>query len=146
MERKRKRFLETEIWHLPFIILILSFISCHLSNFVTTLDIRENKYIPEKVTTDLETVDKAIMKSKCHQIVLLTKNINLENTFSFEEIESTDVMMINCFCGMVERGTALFLALTIVRNLHYRKSPTRHEQDLNLHKTWVQALLNEVMQ
>ena len=33
-----------------------------------------------------------------------------------------------------------------VRDPHHRESPTRREQDLNLRRTWVQALLNEVVQ
>ena len=38
-----------------------------------------------------------------------------------------------------ERRLALFPAGTIVIDPH-------HEQDLNFHRTWVQALLNEVVQ
>ena len=45
------------------------------------------------------------------------------------------MMMMKCFCGMVDRRKA-FLALfpsgTIVRDPHYRESPTRREQGLNL--------------
>ena len=43
-----------------------------------------------------------------------------------------------------ERRLALFPAGTTVRYPHRRESPTRREQDLNLRRTWVQALLNEV--
>ena len=33
----------------------------------------------------------------------------------------------------------LFPAMTIVRDAHYYKTTTRHEQDLNLYRGWVQA-------
>ena len=38
------------------------------------------------------------------------------------------------FCGMVDhrRHLALFPARTIVKEPHHQKSPTRHEQGLNL--------------
>ena len=41
------------------------------------------------------------------------------------------VIIMNFLCGMVEstKGVALFPAVTIVRDPHYRKSATRHEQD-----------------
>ena len=45
-----------------------------------------------------------------------------------------------------ERRFALFPAGTIVRDPHHCESPTRREQDLNLYRTWVQALLNEFVQ
>ena len=48
------------------------------------------------------------------------------------------LMMMNCFCGMMltgERRLALFAAGTIVRDPHYRESPTLREQDLNLCRT-----------
>ena len=45
-----------------------------------------------------------------------------------------------------ERRLALFPAGTIVRDSHHLESPTRREQDLNLHRTRVQALLNEAVQ
>ena len=44
-----------------------------------------------------------------------------------------------------ERHVTLFPARTIVRDPHHRESLTRSKQDLNLCKTWVQALLNEVV-
>ena len=44
-----------------------------------------------------------------------------------------------------ERRLTLFPAGTIVRDPHHRESPTHREQDLNLCRTWVQALLNEVV-
>ena len=45
-----------------------------------------------------------------------------------------------------ERRLALFSAGTIVRDHHHRESPTPRGQVLNLRRTWVQALLNEVVQ
>ena len=44
-----------------------------------------------------------------------------------------------------ERHLALCPAGTIVRDPHPHESPTRREQDLKLRRTWVQALLNEVV-
>ena len=57
------------------------------------------------------------------------------------------MMMMNCFVIWLndERHVALFPAETIVRDPHHRESPTRREQDLNLHRTRVQAYLNEVV-
>ena len=58
------------------------------------------------------------------------------------------MMMMNCFLWYLltdERHLALFPARTIVRDPHHRESPTRHEQELSLHRTWVQAELNEVV-
>ena len=47
------------------------------------------------------------------------------------------MMMMNCFCDMVDRRRclALFQAGTIVRDPHHHESPTHHEQDLNLRIT-----------
>ena len=60
------------------------------------------------------------------------------------------MMMMNCFCGMVDlwkalRVKGLFPARTTVKDSQHRRSPTRHDQDLNLRRTRVQTLLNEVM-
>ena len=48
--------------------------------------------------------------------------------------------------GWPTKGVALFPAGTIASDPHHRESPTRCEQDLNLRRTWVQALVNEVVQ
>ena len=58
------------------------------------------------------------------------------------------MMMMNCFCGMVdrERCLALFPAETNVRYPHHDESPTRREQGLNLRRAWVQTQLSEVVQ
>ena len=45
-----------------------------------------------------------------------------------------------------ERPLALFPAGTIVRDSQHRESPTRREQNFNLRRTRVQALLSEVVQ
>ena len=51
------------------------------------------------------------------------------------------MMMMNCLVVWLthERHLALFLAGNIARDPHHRESPTCHVQDLNLHRTWVQA-------
>ena len=51
------------------------------------------------------------------------------------------MVMINCFCGMVDRRKALslFPSGTIVRDPNHRESPTRRMQGLNLRRTWVQT-------
>ena len=58
------------------------------------------------------------------------------------------MMMMNFFVVWLtdEMDLALFLVGTIVRDSHHRRSPTRREQDFNLRRTWIQALLNEVVQ
>ena len=59
------------------------------------------------------------------------------------------MMMMYYFCFLWlndERRLALFPAGTNVRDSHHHESPTRRKQDLNLRKTWVQALLNEDVQ
>ena len=48
--------------------------------------------------------------------------------------------------GWPTKGVALFPAGTTVRDPHHRESPTRRKKDLKLRKTWVQALMNEVVQ
>ena len=46
-------------------------------------------------------------------------------------------MMMNCFCGMVDRRKAFSIISSqdIVRDAHHRESPTRREQDLNLRRS-----------
>ena len=54
------------------------------------------------------------------------------------------VMMMNCFCGMVDQQR--HLVLFPAGDPHHLESPTCLEQDLNLRRTFrVQALLNEVV-
>ena len=55
------------------------------------------------------------------------------------------MLMMNCFLVWLtdEMLFALFPAGTIVRDPHHSKSPTRRGQDLSLHRTKVQDLLNE---
>ena len=45
-----------------------------------------------------------------------------------------------------EKCFALFPAGTIIRDPHHLEFPTRRQQDLNLRRTWVKTLLNEVVQ
>ena len=44
---------------------------------------------------------------------------------------------LNCFVVWLidERHLSLFPAGTIVRDRHHRESSTRHEQDMNLHRS-----------
>ena len=46
------------------------------------------------------------------------------------------MMMMNCFSGMVDRRK-VFSLISIFRDPHHHESPTRWEQDLNLHETCV---------
>ena len=49
--------------------------------------------------------------------------------------------------GWTTKGVWLsFPVGTIVGDPYHHKSPTRSKQDLNLCRTWVQALLNEIVQ
>ena len=56
------------------------------------------------------------------------------------------MMMMNCVCGMVDQQKAFSLISS--RDHCQRFSPSRisDTQDLNLRRTLVQALLNEVVQ
>ena len=46
------------------------------------------------------------------------------------------MMMMNCICGMVDRREVLNLHAGItVRDSHHCKSPTRHDQVLDLRRT-----------
>lgn len=57
------------------------------------------------------------------------------------------MMMMNCFTEWLtnEMREALFLAGIIATDSHHSKSQTLHELDLNVCKTLVQDLLNEVI-
>ena len=48
------------------------------------------------------------------------------------------MMMMSCFCGMVDRRKASFPAGTIVRDPYHRESSTRRKQDLNLSSGFVE--------
>ena len=48
--------------------------------------------------------------------------------------------------GWLTKDVALFSAGTTVRDPYHCKSPTHREQDLNLCRTWVQTMMNEVVQ
>ena len=83
-------------------------------------------------------------------------NLQLDNNFIINTWSCDDkmtvpcflkimiMMMMSCFCGMADRR--LLALLIIVRDPHHRESPTHREQDLNLCRTWVQALMNEDVQ
>ena len=57
-------------------------------------------------------------------------------------------LIVSCFCGWLtdERRLASISPGTIVRDPQHRESPTRREQNLNLCRTLVQVLMNEVVQ
>ena len=70
---------------------------------------------------------------------------NYANDFCFMNMMMVMMMMmkkmVNWFCGMVDWRKAF----SPISNWHHsqRSSPSRiSEQDLNLHRTWMQALLN----
>ena len=68
-----------------------------------------------------------------YQLVSLSKKfLNCGNVFA--------VWLTN------ERRLALIPAGTIVRDPQHHLSPTLREEDLNLHGTWVRALMNEILQ
>ena len=58
------------------------------------------------------------------------------------------MMMMSCFVVWLtdEKRLALFPSWTTGRNPHHHEYLTRREQDLNLRRTCVQAVLNEVVQ
>ena len=51
------------------------------------------------------------------------------------------MMMMNCFCGMVDRRKVISLISSgaIVRDPHHHEPLTRREQGLNLRRTCIQA-------
>lgn len=58
------------------------------------MDIGKNTYITEKAPTDMELIDKVIIKFPNHTSVLLIKEKvnNFDNIFPFEEIELNEVI------------------------------------------------------
>ena len=83
-----------------------------------------------------------ILKAIIHwSIFPFTENLfdfrNLTSILKFQCHIMMMMMMMNCFCGMVDRRKAVSLisAGTIVRDPHHRESPTRREQGLNLRRT-----------
>ena len=63
-----------------------------------------------------------------------------------QDLSNDDDDELFLWYGWPTKGLALFPARTIARDPHHHESPTRREQDLNLRRTWVQALVNEVVQ
>ena len=57
------------------------------------------------------------------------------------------MIIMNCFCGTADRRKTFdpIPAGIIARDPHYRESPSRREQDLNLRRTRVQAKLSEAV-
>ena len=55
------------------------------------------------------------------------------------------MMMMNSSCAMVDRRKALSLISSQVHCQRFSWSSTIREQDINLRRTWVQTLLNEVV-
>ena len=53
-------------------------------------------------------------------------------------------IFMECLTG--KRYLAWFSAGTVVRDSHYLKYSIRRKQDMNLRRTWIQALLSEVVQ
>ena len=45
-----------------------------------------------------------------------------------------------------QKRLSLFPAGTVVRNPHHYESRIHHKQDMNMSRTWVQTLMNEVAQ
>ena len=74
-------------------------------------------------------------------------NLNVKNSMVMFIFSTFDEFM-SFFVVWLTNKThlALLPAGTIVRYPHYRESLTRCEQDLNLRRSWVEALLNEFMQ
>ena len=57
------------------------------------------------------------------------------------------IMVMNCFCSSLadQKRLALFPTENIVRDSHHRESQTRRKQGLNLRRTWILAVWNEVV-
>ena len=58
------------------------------------------------------------------------------------------MMIMNCFVVWLtdEKRLALFQARTTIRDPRHHESPTRREQDLNLPRARIHAVLNEIVQ
>ena len=58
------------------------------------------------------------------------------------------MMMMNCFCGKVDqqKASSLISKRNHCQRSHHWRHPTCLNQDLDLHRSWVQALLNEAVQ
>ena len=63
----------------------------------------------------------------------------------YEDDDDEDDELFSWY-GWLTKDVALFPARTIVRDPHHHEPPTHREQDLNLRRTWVQALINEFAQ
>ena len=68
---------------------------------------------------------------KSYKVRIQAKHLR-QYCYATDPITIDVMVMLNCFCGIIERHLALFPAGTIVRDPHHRESSTRREQDLNL--------------
>ena len=104
----------------------------------------DNKTQWNEFLKDLLTLSS--VPARRHLLCCMKRNIEFNDFFQylwhFKPIVMMMMvmMMMNCFCDMVVP------AGTIVRAPHHLESPTHHEQNFNLRRTWVQALLYEVVQ
>ena len=95
----------------------------------------------QKERPDGDNIFKEVVKESATKIALEDIQEALQYTVSDGKLINTPymmmMMMMNCFCSMVDRrkALALFPVRTIVRDPHHRESPTRHGQDLNLCRT-----------
>ena len=58
-------------------------------------------------------------------------------------------IMINCFCGIVDRRKTFIFSMERYQRFslaQISESPTCYVQDLKLHRIWIWALLNEIVQ
>ena len=83
---------------------------------------------------------------KCHSLVSTNDNVKIRiGNFQIENTKREKLLGIQ-FDNKLSFNYHLSAAGTIVRDPHHSQSPTRREQDLNLRRTLVQALLNKVVQ
>ena len=83
---------------------------------------------------------------KCHSLVSTNDNVKIRiGNFQIENTNREKLLGIQ-FDNKLSFNYHLSAAGTIVRDPHHSQSPTRREQDLNLRRTLVQALLNKVVQ
>ena len=127
-------------------------VSCrHFSKICHTYVV--SNLIKEKNTMRKINFKRSFLDNMIQLISLITLAItdNQCSLEAFSVIDKVHDLMIWWWFVFVvwltdERRLALFPAGTIVRSPHHRESPAHREQDMNLRTTWVQALLNEVVQ
>ena len=94
----------------------------------------------------LSSLDELARKTKVWEISTLPKVSLL--LLDLMMVMIMMMMMMNCFCGIIDRRKVVRCTsiVNFLTGSNHCKSSTRHEQVLNLSRTWVQTLLNEVMQ